>query len=177
MITRTSIGLGVVALVVVTGLATKAVRYTAAAPVSEQSAVDRIKVRLEHQGWTQVGGRQTRKGDLYDWLEFERPACAARLAVGLLGAAPESAELFRRDHGGHAAFLQEGRVRPSPSGMARQLGAARRAVLGAIGWPVEAPLPLLGLAHVPGDDRQGTREKSSTCGTGTPEAWRTLLLG
>jgi hypothetical protein len=149
MSARDHFGLLAVVAVLVVGLGLKTARYAHGAVKPGVSAEARISQFMAHEGWAPTGPKSARAGDLYDWLEFARAGCSWPVTIGFLGANTENGDLFRRDHAGDAAFLQEDQILIHPSGFARQISALGDALHGVVGAPAPARLPLIAISPAP----------------------------
>ena len=127
-------------LVLATGL--KIARYAQGDQPPPIPAAERITRHLSGFGWSVATPLSKRAGDLYDWMAFAHPACPRPLTIGFLGANVESAELFARDQGGEAVFLQDGAVLARPSGYRRQVATLAEAMQWLAGRQLPPRLPL-----------------------------------
>ena len=143
------------------GVGAKAVRYGHDAAPPQANVEARITDHLQLLGWALTGPKFTRNGALYDGLTFARQNCPHRLTIGLLGGSIESADLFRLDHGGDAAYWQDGDLLERPNGFKRQWFGFSDAIRGALGGRVDDRLPVLGIAPAP----DVIKEASATHGT------------
>lgn len=139
-----------VAMVVATGITLKLARYLPERQETDLAAVEtQVERLMKAHGWLRSPLVEDPTANLYPRMQFRRPECPDTINVAVLGGNGEVADYFLVQHGGDAAFLQDGQFRDRPSGWARQLATLRLQLSGMAGNVPSHALPLLAIAPRP----------------------------